>query len=125
MRSRRGAAPGRAAERHAERMLRRIGYVLLARNLRVGRDEIDLLLRAPDGRTIVLVEVKSSTLGLVRARAALGARKRHRVARAIRSLERMGLLDHCPLRIDAVFVDESKSPPTIEHLEGRVFQPCQ
>ena len=53
---RRSKRRGQAAERRAERTLLRRGYALIARNLRVGRDEIDLILRDPDGTTIVLVD---------------------------------------------------------------------
>jgi putative endonuclease len=109
---------GHDAERTAERFLRRQGYAMLARNLRVGRDELDLVMRDPDGKTVVLVEVKSSTLGALRARAALDAAKRGRLARALRQLERRGILAGHPVRLDGVLVDTSVTPPGIHHLVG-------
>jgi putative endonuclease len=124
--------PGARAERRAERFLRRQGYRTLARNLRVGRDELDLVMRTPDGSTIVLVEVKSSVLGMIRARGALDHRKRRRVARALRGLERLGLLVDHAVRVDAILVDTSGPRPMVEHLPGRSLppsgargQPCQ
>ena len=50
---------GRRGERVAAVRLRREGLRILARNVRVGREEIDLIAR--DGSTLVFVEVKSWT----------------------------------------------------------------
>jgi putative endonuclease len=52
---------GRRAERVAEKNLKRQGYRILARNLRMPTGEIDLLAEAPDRRTVVVVEVKAAT----------------------------------------------------------------
>ena len=52
---------GARGERVAARHLRRLGYRILARNLRTRGGEIDLLAQAPDRRTVVVVEVKSAT----------------------------------------------------------------
>jgi putative endonuclease len=61
---------GRKGERHAERYLRERGYRVLARNavatgaIRGGViSEADLVCEAPDGKTIVLVEVKTRSKG--------------------------------------------------------------
>ncbi len=51
---------GPRGERLAADFLRSQGYTILARNLRCPVGEIDLLAQAPDGRTLVVVEVKSS-----------------------------------------------------------------
>ena len=50
---------GRLGERYAARHLRRHGLRIVARNVRSGRGEIDLV--AVDGATVVFVEVKSRT----------------------------------------------------------------
>jgi len=50
-------AIGRAAERRVGEWLEARGRVVLGRNVRFGRDEIDIL--ALDGRTVVLVEVRT------------------------------------------------------------------
>jgi Holliday junction resolvase-like predicted endonuclease len=113
---------GRDAERTVERFLRRQGYAMLARNLLVGRDELDLVMRDPDGKTVVLVEVKSSTLGALHAQAALDAPKRSRLARALRQLEHLGILAGNPVRLDGVLVDTSRTPPGIHHLVGSPMQ---
>ena len=54
-------ARGRAAEALAATFLEQKGFVILARNHRVGRDEIDLV--ALDGATLVCVEVRSCRAG--------------------------------------------------------------
>lgn len=56
-------APRDPGERAAERLLRALGYAIEARNWRSPRDprdEADLVARTPDGRTLVIVEVKRS-----------------------------------------------------------------
>ncbi|MCC7147202.1 MAG: YraN family protein [Phycisphaeraceae bacterium] len=60
-------APGhlklaRRGEAVAKRFLKRRRYRILAQNLRLPIGEIDLLALAPDGRTIVVVEVKARAL---------------------------------------------------------------
>src|SRR5688572_661768 len=52
---------GARGERVAARLLRREGYRVLARNLRSRLGEVDILAEAPDGHTIVIVEVKAGT----------------------------------------------------------------
>ncbi|MCW3034459.1 MAG: putative endonuclease [Solirubrobacteraceae bacterium] len=54
----RGQAIGRRGEELAEQHLRRLGYAILARNLRTAAGEIDLI--ATDGSTIVFAEVKTT-----------------------------------------------------------------
>lgn len=48
---------GLCGERFAERLLRRDGWVILARNYRLGHKEIDLVARR--GRLVAFVEVKT------------------------------------------------------------------
>ena len=115
--------PGARAERAAERHLRKRGYNTLARNLRVGRNELDLVMLAPDHTTVVVVEVKSSAMGTMRARGALDAGKRRRIGKAIQTLERLRLLEGFALRVDGILVDTSSKRAAIEHLPGRPLPP--
>lgn len=50
---------GQQAEDAAAKFLRRKGYRILDRNVRAGRNEIDII--AKDGDTLVFVEVRSRT----------------------------------------------------------------
>ena len=77
---------GRRHERRAARMLRRHGLKILARNVRAGRDEIDLVAR--DADVVVVVEVRhrkrdrlAADLSVDRAKAARLRRAWGRLAR--------------------------------------------
>ena len=93
-----------------ERRLRTIG-----RRVRVGRDEIDLVMEPADARyrpMVVFVEVKTRTSdafggGL----AAVDKRKRHALCRAVARY--MGKMPPTPFRIDVVevFGDASRGAP--------------
>jgi putative endonuclease len=107
---------GIKAERIAERHLRSIGYRLLCRNLIVGGSEIDLLMKDRRTRELIVIEVKSSRLGEHQAMAALNARKRSRIARAVRGLQRLGLDDEQGIRVEAILIDLSGRRPDIRHL---------
>jgi Holliday junction resolvase-like predicted endonuclease len=81
-----GRDPG---ERTAERFLRALGFRILARNWRSPRDprdEADLIASTPDGRDIVIVEVKR-TAGRWDPLERVDARKRSVLWRILRDLE--------------------------------------
>ncbi len=109
---------GRRGERLAERHYRRSGHRLIARNLRLGRREVDLLMLTPDEKTLVLIEVKTSSIGVHCAHGALNRRKRSRIAGAVRILRGMGLLREHRLRVDGVLIDWSGPKPRLRVLEG-------
>jgi putative endonuclease len=111
---------GRAAESAAARHLAGEGWTVLGRNVRVGRGELDLVVRRAD--VLAFVEVKA------RRSAAFGApedavdrRKRRQVARlaelwlAARPWALRGVRD---VRFDIVAVDASRRPPSVRHLPG-------
>ncbi|MEN8234198.1 MAG: YraN family protein [Actinomycetota bacterium] len=87
--SSRRSTVGSAGEEIAARFLERRGVIVVDRNVRVGRDEIDLLVR--DGQVLVAVEVKTGAgrdsrpwenfddLKRARVRRAAGALGIHRV----------------------------------------------
>lgn len=76
-----GAKGERAA---ADHLRREKGFVIVQRNWRHGRDEIDLVCR--DGEILVFVEVKTRAAhALVAGRAAVDRRKKRALSRACRS----------------------------------------
>lgn len=81
------AQVGRRGEEVAAAYLLTQGYRINARNIRVGRDEIDLLAYDPQDGVLVFVEVKARTRRSVdyHPELAAGARKRARLRRAARS----------------------------------------
>ena len=107
-------------ERQAERYLRRSGYRILGRRVRVGRrDEIDLLMRTRD--TLIFVEVKTRRdETFARAAAAVDRHKRHVLSRAaVRYLQRLRRKPPY-IRFDVVEVvgKPDGGKPLIRHLEN-------
>jgi putative endonuclease len=122
-------ALGSLGERLAEAHLRRLGFSVVARNLRTRHGEIDLI--AFDGHTLVFAEVKARRASArqrgIRADqdplAALRPRQRAR----LRRLAAAWLREHRDarptadtIRFDAigVVVDPGGTPLRIDHLEG-------
>lgn len=125
------AALGRRGERAAARRLRRAGYRVLGRNVRIAGGEADIVCLAPDRSTIVVVEVKTRLRrgrgGLsdtVPAEAAVNADKRRRLGAIARGLARANGWSDRPARIDVVAIDwpwtdgEGLGRPRLRHYEG-------
>ena len=119
------ARQGLWGEREAEKWLvRRTGMKCLGRRVRVGRDEIDLVMedRFRGGREIVFVEVKTRSSELFGGgRAAMDRRKRHALCRAVARYMRER--PPTPFRIDLVEVygrADSGDAPRIEHQRAAV-----
>ena len=110
---------GRRGERLAERWLRRRGYRILQRNLRIGDEEADLIMLDPDGRTIVIVEVKSRASDDPPPELSVGPQKQHRLSRfAGRLMRRPGYADR-PIRFDVLIViGPQTKQPEIRHHPG-------
>ena len=111
---------GRAAEQAAAAYLERRGYVLLARNQRVGRGELDIIAR--HGGALVFVEVKGRRTRTCGApEEAVTPRKRQQVARlaelwlAARPWLLRGVSE---VRFDVIAVDTAAFPAQIRHLEA-------
>ena len=119
------ARQGLWGEREAERWLvREAGMKCLGRRVKVGRDEIDLVMEERDarGREIVFVEVKTRSSELFGGgRAAMDRRKRHALCRAVARYMRRQ--PPTPFRIDLVEVygrAGSGDAPRIEHQRAAV-----
>lgn len=109
---------GRAAEAAAADYLTRDGWTLLGRNVRIGRGELDLIVRR--GGVLAFVEVKarrSATCGVPED--AVDGRKRRQVDRlaelwlAARPWALRGVSD---VRFDVVAVDAAVRPLVVRHL---------
>ncbi len=111
---------GEWGERQAERILRRKGYRLIGRRVRVGRrDEIDLIAR--DGDVLVFVEVKTrADERFGSPAAAVDRRKRRLLSRA--AIRYINHLKRPPdfVRFDIVEVIgcEGAARPVIRHIPG-------
>lgn len=101
------AVVGRRGEREAEKLLKKKGYQVLARNWRSGRDEIDLI--CLQGKAVVFVEVRTRAVGaLVSGYDSINQRKREALKRVCRSY--FGKMRPKPLtlRFDVVEVEHEE-----------------
>ena len=111
-------AIGRDAEELAERYLSRHGLMLVMRNYRCRRGEIDLVMR--DADTLVFVEVRRRTSHAFGGGvASVDSRKRTRLVAAAEHylmMKRIG--DERPCRFDVVAIDGRSPRTTIEWVRG-------
>jgi len=102
-------AHGRAGESLAAAYLELCGCVIRARNFRLAGVEVDLLVQ--EGRTLVLVEVKTRTRGDYGGAAlAVNAAQRARLLRAASALDASA-----PRRIDLVAIETREEGAVITH----------
>jgi len=110
---------GKRGEREAERFLKRLGYLIVARGKRARLGEIDLV--AVEKRTVVFVEVKTRTTHEAGHPAdAVDQHKQRRLTRAAQGfLKRHDLQDN-PARFDVVAVTwpDPNKRPVIEHFRN-------
>ncbi len=110
---------GDAAEQVVVDGLTAAGWTILARAIRVGRNELDIVAVDPGPpRTLVVVEVRwrrRRDFGLAEETVDHG--KRGRVRHAAHDLRARGDLPHLPLRFDLVVVEPGRDPgpPRIRH----------
>lgn len=127
-------ARGALAEREAARFLRGLGYRVLGRNVRLRCGEADLVCRAPDRRTMVIVEVKARVRregqpvasATILPEAGITSAKRRHLRAVARSLITANKWHDRPVRIDVVAVEYHASPaaheqpPLVRHYVGAV-----
>jgi putative endonuclease len=115
---------GDAAEQQVGRWLESAGWVILARNVRIGRDELDIVAVDPGPpRTLVVVEVRRRgrrDFGLPEE--TLDHRKRAALRRAVGGLLAQGglpdgrQLPRLPVRVDLVALDmDGTGRPSMRH----------
>lgn len=106
--------------------LQELGWSILARNVRVGRDEIDLLAVEPGvAATLVVVEVRSLQVrGFGAPEERVDAAKVGRLYRAAAALRRLAQLPsgeplpRLPWRVDLVIVDVRSGLRELRHLRA-------
>lgn len=116
-----GGRLGKVGERAAARYLRRAGYRILGVNLRSRLGEIDILAEAPDGRTIVVVEVKAAAgdHDAVRPEERVGFDKQRKLVVLASHMARRYDLTDRPIRFDVIGVDLSPpNGPVVRHHPG-------
>jgi putative endonuclease len=98
---------GASGEEAAARYIERLGWRVVARNVRVGRGELDIV--AIDGDELVIVEVRSRRIGLISpAETTVGPMKLGRVIRTARMyVEKIAFNGIWRIDIAAVTMDSS------------------
>jgi putative endonuclease len=118
---------GHSAEQLVADRLATGGWQVIGANLRVGRDEVDLLALEPGTPpTVVVVEVRSlraSAFGVPEERVDSGkVRRLYRAAAALRGERRVtpgGVrLADLPWRVDLIVVDGRDGTPRLRHLRA-------
>lgn len=110
-------ALARRAEELAANHLRAAGFQIVRQNLRIGRDELDLVARR-DG-LLVICEVRSrSHTAWIQPAATITPQKRMRIRRAAAALVRAWALDDCELRLDVASVTFRGAQAQLNYLEG-------
>lgn len=110
---------GRRGERLAAKHLRRAGYEIIARNMSLGSDEADLVAIAPDGRTVVIVEVKTRSGDYLPPETAVHNQKQARLIRFASRLIKMKRFADRPIRFDAIAIHwPADGKPELKHYEG-------
>ncbi len=114
---------GLAGEKIAADFLKKNGFRLIARNRRIGRDEIDIVAR--ECENLVFIEVKTRTAapaGVNDTGAgyfAVDARKRKALARACRAYMKSMRTAPKHFRFDIIEVKIGKNtPPALQHHRG-------
>lgn len=116
---------GSVAEAAVAAHLEQLGWRVLARNARFGRDEIDLLAVDPGPPvTLVLVEVRSlrsNAFGAPEER--VDRAKVGRLYRALAGLRRSGTtaalgVARLPVRVDLLVVDDRRDRREVRHLRA-------
>lgn len=104
---------GRRGERLAEKYLKKTGMKIVARNVRVGHDELDLIAR--EGDTLIFIEVKTrASENFGRAAFAVNRAKRKKLSRAaVRFLQKRKLR---PPYIRFDIVEVVGAEPEIRHI---------
>lgn len=106
---------GRRGEAQAEKFLKKAGLKIIARNVHVGYDELDLI--AQQGETLVFVEVKTrSSEAFGRPAAAVNRAKRKKLSRAAIHFLKKRKLRPPYIRFDIVEVIGEK--PEIRHIQN-------
>lgn len=124
------AGLGNKGERVAARFLRKAGYRVVQRNVRVRVGEIDLVCLAPDRRTMVFVEVKARRLDdgrpYVPPEEAVTSHKQRKLLQTAGVIARQQKWLDRPLRIDVIAVElPAKGKPTIRHYMDAVKAPAR
>lgn len=98
--------------------MKRLGWRLVDRNIRVGIDELDLLLISPDEKVMAIVEVRTTANVTRSPEWTLNKKKRLRMVRVAKQVRSVAKSHRCALRVDLIAVTIREPEPLIRHYEG-------
>jgi len=117
---------GRQGEDLAHRYLRRLKYLIVARNYRAASGapgEIDLIARS--GQRVIFVEVKTRTSSEIAfPERAVDAEKQRLIIRTARDYVRRAGVNWDDVRFDVIAITGLREP-VIEHLKGAFGEPVR
>ena len=107
---------GARGETVAAHHLRAAGYRVLKRNARTRIGEVDIVAQAPDGRTIVIVEVKTGTAHDIPAEVHVNRAKQRKLASLAQVLVRRHRWQDRPIRFDVIGIElRDDEQPIVRH----------
>lgn len=109
---------GLAGEHAALRYLKKLGWRCVGKNVRFGKDELDILVISPDELTMAIVEVRSTASEGKAPERTIGRSKRAAMIRVAKQVQPIAMRNNCSLRVDVITVCFGTKKPTIEHFEG-------
>ena len=116
---------GKWGEDEATLYLENEGYVVIDRDWKAGKRDLDILAVSPDGKTLVVVEVKTrSDDYLLAPEDAVDAPKIRRIVAAADAYVRFFNLE-LPVRFDIITVIKKGEESEIDHIEDAFYAPCR
>jgi len=112
------ACIGRQGEAIARRYLRKNGWRIIAKNVHLGQDELDILAMSKDEQTLAIVEVRSTVNPLKKPELTITGKKKVKMLRVARQLHAHAIRHACVLRVDIIAVQLANKEPEVVHYEG-------
>lgn len=114
---------GKEGEEEAVQCLLQKGYIILHRNWRAGKKELDIVAMDNQQKTLVVVEVKTRKNRLFgEPEEAINDTKIRRIVSSTDTYLRKFAID-LPVRFDIIAIVGEKPPFQIEHLEDAFYSP--
>jgi len=107
-------------EEAACRYLKKKGWRMIAKNVRMGRDELDILAVSPDEQTLAIIEVRSTANEKRKPELTITKKKRTAMLRVAKKLLGLAKKHDCELRVDIVSVVLKAKNHHIVHFENAI-----
>ena len=111
-------AIGKQGELVALSYLKRLGWRLVDCNVRLGVDELDLLVISPNEKVMAIVEVRTTARTNTSPERTVTLKKRKCMLRIAKKLRSLAALHRCTLRVDLIAVTIRNPEHLIHHYEG-------